>query len=138
MPTKHTAPFRVPYEVLKQHRCCTPYFGTLDSAQDLAQADGFQHVIVEITAHRGDPMSCKKMDFYIQCAEGSPLLIPRSIDLFLSVPYETYCRAHPPLYPLSFTLDVAKTKIKALYDQPITIIQPFTSGYMDLRWFSDG
>jgi len=28
--------------------------------------------------------------------------------------------------------------MKSLNDQPITIIQPFTSGYMDLRWFSGG
>ena len=157
LPTKLTAPFRGPYEVLKHHKndvTCRhlntgvvqqfhvdrlkPYFGTLASAKDLAQADGFQHVIVEITAHRGDPMSRKKMDFFIQYAEGPPLWVPWSIDLFQSVPYETYCRAHPPLYPLIFTLDVAKTKIKTLNDQPITIIQPFSSGYMDLRWFSDG
>jgi hypothetical protein len=59
-----------------------PYFGTLASAKELAQADGFQHVIVEITAHRGDPMSRKKMDFYIQYAEGPPLWVPWSTDLF--------------------------------------------------------
>jgi hypothetical protein len=39
---------------------------------------------------------------------------------------------------MRFNLDVAKTKIKTLNDQPITIIQPFSNGYMDLRWFSDG
>jgi hypothetical protein len=157
LPTKLTAPFKGPYEVLKHYKndvTCRhlntgivqlfhvdrlkPYFGTLESAKDLAQADGFQHVILEITAHRGDPMSRKKMDFYIQYAEGPPLWVPWSTDLFQSVPYETYCRAHPPLYPLIFTLDVAKTKIKSLNDQPITIVQPHSLGHMDLRWFSDG
>jgi hypothetical protein len=154
---KLTAPFKGPYEVLKHYKndvTCRhlntgivqlfhvdrlkPYFGTLESAKDLAQADGFQHVIVEITAHRGDPMSRKKMDFYIQYAEGPPLWVPWSTDLFQSVPFETYCHAHPPLYPLIFTLDVAETKIKSLNDQPITIVQPPSLGHMDLRWFSDG
>ena len=156
LPTKLTAPFKGPYEVLKHYKndvTCRhlntgvvhlfhvdrlkPYFGTLASAKDLAQADGFQQVIVEITAHRGDPLSRKKMDFYIQYAEGPPCG-PWSTDLFQSVPYETYCRAHPPLYPLIFTLDVAKTKIKSLNDQPIMIVQPHSLGHMDLRWFSDG
>jgi hypothetical protein len=101
LPTKLTAPFKGPYEVLKHYKndvTCRhlntgivqlfhvdrlkPYFGTLDSAKDLAQADGFQHVIVDITAHRGDPMSRKKMDFYIQYAEGPPLWVPWSTDLF--------------------------------------------------------
>jgi hypothetical protein len=110
LPTKLTAPFKGPYEVLKHYKddaTCRhlntgivqlfhvdrlkPYFGTLDSAKDLAQADGFQHVIVEITAHRGDPMSRKKMDFYIQYAEGPLIWVPWSTDLFQSVPYETYC-----------------------------------------------
>jgi len=157
LPTKLTAPYKGPYEVLKHYKndvTCRhlntgvvqqfhvdrlkPFFGTRATAIELAQADGFQHVIVEILAHRGDPLARKTMDFHIQYADGVPLWVPWSIDLFQSVPYETYCRAHPPLFPLIFTLDVAKAKIKMLNDQPITLVQPFTHGYMDLRWFSDG
>jgi hypothetical protein len=75
LPTNLTAPFKGPCEVLKHYKndaTCRhlntgviqlfhvdrlkPYFGTLASAKELAQADGFKHVVVEITAYRCDPM----------------------------------------------------------------------------------
>lgn len=157
LPTKLSPPYKGPYQVKKHYKndvTCQhlntgvvqqfhvdrlkPYFGDIESALTLAQADGFQHVIIEIKAHRGDTLKRKTMDFYIQYAEGPPLWVPWSQDLFDSVPYETYCRAHPPLYPLIFKLDVARAKIKTLNDSPISLVEPFSPGLMDLRFFSDG
>ena len=111
-----------------------PYFGTLASAKDLAQADGFQHVIVEITAHCGDPVSRKKMDFYIQYAEGSPLWIPWSIDLFQSVPYETYCRAHHHYIRSSSPLIVPRPRSRPSMISP----SPSFNHSLVVTWISVG
>ena len=113
----------------------TPYFATLEKTLP-------KRMVFNMSSLKSPPIAVIPCRARKWTSIFNVLKVPLSGSLLicscLSHTRHTVVPTHHSIYPLSFTLDVAKTKIKALYDQLITIIQPFTSGYMDLRWFSDG
>jgi hypothetical protein len=49
------------------------------------------------------------------------------------VQYEDFCRAHPPLFPLLFRVEVANAQIKRIRGEPITEVKPGLHVFVDLR-----
>ena len=67
---------------------------------------------------------------------GVPLLwssLSASKDLFDFIPYETYCRSVPALFPLIFSVKEAQNQIKQINALPITVAEPGVQVYVDLR-----
>jgi hypothetical protein len=61
-------------------------------------------------------------------------MLPWSKDLFDSLPYESYCRNHPELTSLLYTVDLAKTFERDLSKTPITAVKPGDECFVDLRY----
>jgi len=83
------------------------------------------------------------MEFFVRFADGDERWVTWNKDLFDTVQYEQFCRAHPPLMPLIYTMSQAKARIREIKASPITDVTPGTKIYLDLRsrggatWYND-
>jgi hypothetical protein len=151
-PSKLTMKYKGPYEVLSQykndvqckHLCMKNistfhverlklYTGTRDSAEKLALLDYDQYEVDEILYYRGNVDMRSNMEFCVRFKDGEERWVTWSQDLFNSVPYETFCRKHSPLFPLLFTVEEAERQRKQINSTAITEVSPGSAIYLDLR-----
>jgi hypothetical protein len=154
-PTKLSYKYLGPYEVITQTKndvqcrhmnngiCQTfhverlkLFVGSREDGRRMAMLDHDQHVIDAILHFRGDPMQRTNMEFYVRFADGTSKWLTWTQDLFASVPYETYCRSRPELFPLLHSVAISATIIRELNATNITEVQPGAICYVDMRWFS--
>lgn len=109
------------------------FHGDYQTAYDLALRDSDQFVIDKILGYKGDPMVRTSMSFLVRFADGDVVWRTWDRDLFQSIPYENFCRAHPPLFPLLSTVTVALKEIQAINKQDITSVSPSDKVFVDLR-----
>jgi len=151
-PTKLSSPYLGPYKVIQQIKNDVQarhmtmgtirtfhvtdiqlFIGNEDEARRLSQTDADQHQIQQIRAYIGDPSTRSTCEFEVEFADGSVLWLPWSKDLFTTVYYEDFCRSNPELFPLLFTVDEAKTQVRSVRKQAITLVQPGVIVYIPLR-----
>jgi len=154
LPNKLSMRYLGPYEVLSQHKndveckhlCMKTihkfhvdrlkiFVGDRTAAEKVAQLDFDQHEIAEILYYRGNPEIRTTMEFFIRFGDGEERWVTWNNDLFDSQPYEAFCRLHPNLYPLLFTIKIANAMIKSLNSKPITTVSPGDTTFVDLRFF---
>jgi hypothetical protein len=111
------------------------FVGDRTAAEKVAQLDFDQHEIAEILYYRGNPEIRTTMEFFIRFGDGEERWVTWNNDLFDSQPYEAFCRLHPNLYPLLFTIKIANAMIKSLNSKPITTVSPGDTTFVDLRFF---
>jgi hypothetical protein len=153
LPTKLTTPFVGPFEVLEQYKNDVEcrhvlhgniqkfhvsrlklFHGNKETAKEVAQLDQDQHTIKAIHSHRGDPALRSTMMFKVEFEDGDIRMLPWSKDLFDSLPYESYCRNHPELTSLLYTVELAKSFERDLSKTPITAVKPGDECFVDLRY----
>ena len=156
-PSKLSLRYTGPYEVVSQHKndvtcrhlCIKSvhifhverlkiFHGDRTEAERVALLDHDQFEIEKIMYWRGDPTVRTTMEFFIRYQDGDERWVTWTKDLFDSVPYEDFCRANPPLFPLIFTVEEAKRQIKDLNAKPITEVKPGDTVYVDLRSRGNG
>ena len=119
------------------------FFGRREEAERVALLDHDQYQVENILYYRGNPAIRTTMEFYIRFGDGEERWVTWSKDLFDSVPYEDFCRAHPPLFPLLFTVKEAQRQIAQINGSDITEVYPGLSVFVDLRsrggatWYND-
>lgn len=152
LPSKLTLRFSGPYEVISQykndvqcrHLCVKTvhtfhverlklFSGRREEAERVALLDHDQYQVETILYYRGNPMIRTTMEFRIRYADGDERWVTWSKDLFDTVQYEQFCRAHPPLFPLIFTIKEARNQIARINSTDITEVYPGFSVYVDLR-----
>lgn len=152
LPSKLTLRFSGPYEVISQHKndvqcrhLCVKtvhtfhverlkmFFGPREEAERVALLDHDQYQVDTILYYRGNPAIRTTMEFYIRFGDGDERWVTWSKDLFDSVPYEDFCRAHAPLFPLLFTVKEAQRQIAQINATDITEVYPGQSVFVDLR-----
>lgn len=152
LPSKLTLRYMGPYEVISQykndvqcrHLCVKTthtfhverlkmFYGSRADAEKAAQLDHDQHEIAEILYYRGNPEIRTTMEFFIRFADGEERWVTWNKDLFDTVQYEAFCRAHPPLFPLIFTVKEAQRRIAEINATAITEVTPGQKVYVDLR-----
>ena len=150
-PTKLTSPFLGPYKVIRHEKndveaqhvvmgtirvfhvtSLKLFMGTPAEAQELAQRDADQHMILNIRAYIGDPKRRTTCEFEVEFIDGSILWLPWSTDLFDTLQYEQFCRENMELYPLLFTTSEANNHIKMIRSQNIIMVQPGVEVYLKL------
>ena len=114
-----------------------PFIGTRDEAYELAKKDTDQYEVDTILAYRGDPETRTTMEFLLQFRDGDQVWLPYSSDIFQMQQFETFCLSTPGLYFLQYSFSVAKSRIQAINRQPITILGPGQSIYVDIRTFGE-
>ena len=152
LPSKLTLRFSGPFEVISQnkndvqcrHLCVKTvhtfhverlkmFFGSREEAERVALLDHDQYQVDTIMYYRGNPAIRTTMEFFIRFADGDERWVTWNKDLFDSVPYEDFCRAHPPLFPLLFTVKEAQKQIAQINASDITEVHPGQSVFVDLR-----
>jgi hypothetical protein len=114
-----------------------PFFGSDDEAKRLAMTDYDQYLVQEFRAYRGDPLHRTSVQFEVLFADGSVVWLYWSLDLFRTVQYEDFCRAHPQLRVLVETAEAGVEFRRKLNRQPITEVHPGEVCYFDLRGWSE-
>ena len=151
-PSKLTLRYKGPFEVITQykndvecrHLCMKTvskfyvedlklYTGTREDAEAVALLDFDQYEVDRILYYRGNPEIRTTMEFYIKYKDDDEKWVTWNKDLFESVPYEEFCRKHPPLFPLIFTKKIADQKIREINATPITEVIPGSTVYVDVR-----
>jgi hypothetical protein len=152
LPEKLAMRYTGPYEVIAQskndvscrHLCVKTvhtfhverlkiFHGGREAAERIARLDHDQYEIVDILYYRGSPDTRTTMEFFIRFADGDERWVTWSKDLFDSLPYEAFCRAHPPLFPLIFSVKEAQRRIVELNARPIDEVAPGLKIFVDLR-----
>lgn len=152
LPSKLTLRFAGPYEVIAQdkndvqcrHLCVKTvhtfhverlkiFTGGREEAERVALLDHDQYAVDKILYYRGNPEIRTTMEFFIRYADGDERWVTWSKDLFDSIPYEDFCRAHPPLFPLLYTTKEAARRIAEIKNSDITEVAPGDAVYVDLR-----
>lgn len=151
-PTKLTPRYMGPYEVISHFKndVCAKhvvtgriqtfyvedlkiFYGTREEAFELAQRDHDQYEISHFVAYRGDPHIRTTVEFLVKFKDDTEVWLPWSDDLFSTVQYEEYCRAHPALFQLIFRLKIAKQMIADILKSPITEVVPNDEVFVDIR-----
>lgn len=112
-----------------------PFFGTREDAYETAKLDHDQFLVKGFLAHRGDPNHRTTMEFEVEFESGEVVWLTWSQDLYDTVQYEEYCRAHRPLYPLIFKANVAAKMMRDKAREPIRDVEPGLTCYVDLRFW---
>jgi hypothetical protein len=110
--------------------------GTDQEAYNQALLDRDQFVIRRFLAYRGDPETRTTVEFEVEFVAGAIKWLPWTLALFETVQYEEFCRRDPALMPLLYNGKEASSRIRALKRSPITAIQPGTTIYLNIRWYS--
>jgi hypothetical protein len=152
LPSKLTLRFAGPYEVIVQnkndvqcrHLCVKTvhtfhverlkiFTGGREEAERVALLDHDQYQVDSILYYRGNPEIRTTMEFFIRYADGEERWVTWTKDLFDTVQYEEFCRAHAPLFPLLFTTKDAQRRISEIKNSDITEVAPGDTVYVDLR-----
>ena len=152
-PTKLSAPWLGPYEVIQQKRndvTCRHlvtgvvkvfhvvtlkiFHGDRDTAYEMALRDDDQHVVKQIRAYRGDPMTRTTMQFLTEFADGDVVWLTYCKDIAITQQFEQFCRLKRPLYPLLFSAEMAVQERARMMRMEITEVQPGDTVYVDLRY----
>jgi hypothetical protein len=110
--------------------------GSAETAYNQALLDHDQFVVREFLAYRGNPETRTTVEFEVAFVAGAVMWLPWSRDLFVTIPYEDFCRKHRCLMPLLYDLSEATRRIRELKRQPITTVQPGTIIFLNIRWYS--
>ena len=111
------------------------YSGSRADAERLAKEDADQFSIALIHAYRGNPAKRNSMEFDITFEDGDRHWKPFDRDLFNSLPYEDFCRAHSELFDLLVDTDHIGKEHERINSQPITEIEPGQTVYVNIRYF---
>jgi len=111
------------------------FHGDLEAAKKVAMLDNDQYMVKQLLAYVGDPNVRTSVTFKVEFEDGTIQWLKYSKDLFDSIPYEKFCRAHPELDPLLYDLATSKNIEKSLKERPITDVSPGDTFYADLRFF---
>ena len=114
-----------------------PFIGSREEAYELAKKDTDQFEVDSIQAYRGDPETRTTMEFLIRFMDGDQTWLPYSQDIFQMQQFETFCVETPGLYFLQYSFSVARSRIKDINLQPITMLGPGHSIYVDIRTFGE-
>ena len=114
-----------------------PFIGSREEAYELAKKDTDQFEVDSILAYRGDPEIRTTMEFLIRFMDGDQTWLPYSQDIFQMQQFETFCVETPGLYFLQYSFSVARSRIKDINLQPITMLGPGHSIYVDIRTFGE-
>jgi hypothetical protein len=153
-PTKLSAPWLGPYEVISQHKndvTCRHlttgvvkvfhvtslkiFHGNRESAYDMALRDDDQHVVKQFLAYRGDPMTRTTMEFLVEFMDGDVVWLTYCKDIAVTQQFEQFCRLKRPLFPLLFTAEMALQERSKMMKSDITEVQPGDVVYVDLRYY---
>ena len=110
-----------------------PFFGDSATAFKAAMTDNDQFVIREIKAYKGDPELRSNMHFEVLFEDGDCVWIPYNQDLVSSEPFENFCRFHPELMPLLYTVAEWKKQRSQINARGIRDVRPGQKCYVDLR-----
>jgi hypothetical protein len=154
LPSKLTAKFAGPYEVLQQSKNDVDckhvtlghiktfhvsrlklFFGSKDEAIRAALHDQSQYEIDKILSYSGDPMKRITMDFKTLFKDGSIVWVPYGQDIFSTVQFEEFCLSRSELVYLTYTAEVAATFIKRDSTKPILDVKPGEHVLVSLRYF---
>ena len=152
LPSKLTMNFAGPFEVISQVKNDVQcrhlvmktvhtfhverlkiFSGTRESGEKVALLDHDQFEIDAVLTYRGDPLVRTTMEFYIRFSDGDERWVTWNQDLFKSIPYEVFCRAHAELFPLIYTEAIARKLIRELNQQAISEVEPGETVFVDLR-----
>ena len=114
-----------------------PFFGTREQAYELAIRDNDQFVITEILSYIGLPETRGTLEFEVKFGDGDVLWVKWSLDLFKSLPYETFCKKHKQLFPILFTLAQGKREIKQKKDAVDCAARLDDVCYLNLRSYGE-
>jgi hypothetical protein len=110
-----------------------PYFGTLEMAKRAALLDYEQFLVEKILYYTGDPSIRTSLEFYVRYSDGDEHWVSYSKDLFDCEQYELFCKSKPELWFCVYSVEEAR-KIRAKVNkEPITVVEPGDSIYVDLR-----
>jgi len=110
--------------------------GTKEQAYQQALLDQDQFVIDRFITYRGDPELRQSVEFEVKFVAGAIRWLTWTRDLFVTIPYEDFCRSKTCLMPLLYDVKEATRRISALKRQPITAVGPGIVIYLNLRYYS--
>jgi hypothetical protein len=113
------------------------FHGPREEAYRLAKIDADQFDIHSFIAYRGDPAVRTTMQFEVKFMDESIVWLTWTQDLFQTIQYEEFCRSHPPLLQLVYSLKEAKNIISQLNKEPIFQISPGDTVYVDIRCYGE-
>ena len=114
-----------------------PFHESKEEAVALAQRDTEQYLVDRILAYKGDPKVRTTMEFEVLFVDGSVVWLGYSQDIFLMEQFAAFCTSTPGLYFLQYTVKVAQQSIQNLNKQPITLVKPGDTIYVDIRTFGE-
>lgn len=151
-PSKLSSPYLGPYEVRRQIKNDVEashvvtggiqtfhvdqiklFVGNRVQAEEVGRSDADQHMIQRFLAYIGDPYKRTTCEFEVEFCDGSIVWLPWSPDLFSTTQYEYFCRENRELFPLLFTVDIARLRVKEIRTQSIDLVAPDESVYLSLR-----
>jgi hypothetical protein len=109
------------------------FVGNRAQAEEVGRSDADQHMIARFVAYIGDPSKRTTCEFEVEFCDGSVVWLPWSNDLFQTVPYEHFCRTNRELFPLLFTHEQSRPRIREVRQQSIDLVGPGESVYFSLR-----
>ena len=112
------------------------FFGTREEAYTAAKRDQDQHEIARFLSHKGDVERRTGMSFETLFVDESVHWLHYSTDIASTTHFETYCRQRHELWPLLYTVAIAKDRAKQFKASQITLFPDLpTTIFVDLRWF---
>jgi hypothetical protein len=112
-----------------------PFVGSESDAYEIAKIDQDQYVISAISHFIGNVHIRKSLEFHVVFEDGESKMIPYNPDLASAEPFKQYVLSKSYLYPLRYTYIEAKKQKTRLNRLPITIITPYSSHYLHLRYY---
>ena len=151
-PTKLSSPYLGPYEVRIQLKNdleashVVPgglrtfhvnqvklFVGSRAQAEEVARSDADQHLVLRFLSYIGDPAKRTTCEFEVEFCDGTIVWLVWSSDLFHTVPYEDFCRLNRELFPLLYTVEQSRARIKEVRQQSIDLVGPGETVYFSLR-----
>ena len=109
------------------------FVGNRVQAEEVGRSDADQHMIHRFLAYIGDPYKRTTCEFEVEFCDGSIVWLPWSNDIFSTTQYEYFCRDNRELFPLLFTVETARLRIKEIRTQSIDLVAPGETVYLSLR-----
>jgi len=109
------------------------FAGNQVQAEEVGRSDADQHMILRFLGYIGDPYKRTTCEFEVEFCDGTVVWLPWSPDIFSTTQYEYFCRDNRELFPLLFTVEQARVRIKELRSQSIDLVAPGETVYLTLR-----